>query len=192
MPRALDPRLKAFLDAKVAVAAHDHLGVLAPWQYLVMAAHSCLGVIEEGGDNKGAMVELFQSTCGTPQGQAWCLDFVQSMLAWVEQMTGLKSPLNASEGVVPFWLGSPPVCRVTWPQPGDIVCYEFGTTGLGHCGIVIGNVEQTATLKVWQTIEGNTGPSGIIEREGDGVYLKSRKRGGSDSFRELGFLRPFV
>lgn len=184
MQRSLNPEVKTYLNTKVQVAAHDATGVLPAWQYMVLAAQACLG-IESGNP----LVVGFQSVVGPPSGQAWCLDFVQSMIAWVEGVKGLKSPLTASQGVLEFWRGN--LVKTLTPSPGDIVCYEFGTTGLGHCGIVVGNTAPDATLSIWQTIEGNTTPSGIIERTGDGVYLKSRKRGGSDSFRELGFLRPF-
>lgn len=186
MQRTLSPLLKTFFDKELPVVGFDGKGVIALSDLIVFAGHSCLGVVEQGLDNHGPMVEAFQNTVGNAPGSAWCMDFVQSVVSYVEQARGLKSQLCASGSVLSVWNSSPNSMRVTSPAPGDIVLWELGTSNKGHCGILTGT-----GLDKWFTIEGNTSPSGIIEREGDGVYSKVRKRGGSNDFHELGFLRPF-
>ena len=46
-----------------------------------LAAEACVGIREQGGNNKGPLVELMQKTVdGKAQAEAWCMAFVQSML----------------------------------------------------------------------------------------------------------------
>lgn len=59
------------------------------------------------------------------------------------------------------------------PRPGSIFLMQKGKTGSGHAGIVT-----AVEGNIIKTIEGNTSPSPVSadrDREGDGVYEKSRK-----------------
>lgn len=152
---------------------------------LLSAAASCLGITEEGGDNCGPMVELFQSVVSTPQAQPWCVDFIQACVSYVEAITGKQSLLACSQSVVDLWDRSVP-SRVQTPRPGDLILWELGTTGKGHCGIITSIDSLT-----YSTIEGNTNDSAGIIRNGNGVFSKSRAKGGSKTFVELGFLRVY-
>lgn len=179
MTRRCPAALAAFLDSKNLQAAH-------PTQILVEAAQACVGICEVGGDNKGPMVELFQSAISRPLEQSWCLDFVQAMVSYVELKTGITSSLAATELVLNLWDCEKGYSEVIQPQAGDIVIWQFKGTVHGHCGIVTGSDDTH-----WLTIEGNTSDSVDIDRNGDGVYEKRRQKGGSKTMLELGFLSVF-
>lgn len=180
MGRVVPEKLRLFLDHKF-----NGLYPSNATEIMIRAAEFCTGIIEQGKDNSGEMVELFQSTVGTPVGQAWCLDFVQSMIGYAELVSGDTSPLEASENVLHLWDNSKQR-QIPFPLRGSIVCWRFGETPRGHCGIV------TATpMRVIETIEGNTSPSSIVEREGDGVYKKIRAREGTSVMSICGFLKVF-
>lgn len=177
MNRHLPPILKEDFDA---------LGLpdtLLPAELFVQVALSCEGVTEFGGDNKGPIVELFQGSISMAMQQSWCLDFVQACVAYVEAARGIQSNLPASELCLQLWNESP---HVDYPKRGDLIVWQMGNTHKGHVGIIVEDGGLT-----WNTIEGNTGPGGEIERNGDGVYRKKRKKGGSVTFREKGFIRVF-
>lgn len=183
MPRSLPLALKEHFDSLIsgeAVAMNDPAGLLC------LVALSCVGVKEVGGDNRGPMVELFQSVVSSPKGQSWCADFVQSCIAYVEAVKGVQSPLTDADFVLKLWDDNRAYHAVTPPRRGDLILWRFGDTIQGHCGIVLGG----DSLR-YQTVEGNTSDSTGIDRNGDGVYPKNRAKGGSSTFRELGFLRAF-
>ncbi|MGW0578752.1 hypothetical protein ACWD25_22925, partial [Streptomyces sp. NPDC002920] len=98
------------------------------------------------------------------QGQSWCMTFT----SWVAMRAGVPSifprGVDCSAGVT--WFTS--AARWSWyPALGAQVFY--GTSGQDHTGIVYA---YDATF-IW-TIEGNTSDTG--SNEGDGVYLRKRKR----------------
>lgn len=179
--RVLPPELKTYLDGKV-ISKPD----ATPDVVIQQAASACVGITEQGGDNKGKWVELFQSTLSEPSSQSWCMDFVQSCIAYAEVTKGVVSGLAATEGCLDLWNKSSATHQVKKPIKGDIVIYQMGNTEKGHCGIIIGEDGDR-----WLTIEGNTSPSSEIDRNGDGCYVKKRIKGGSVTFREVGFLRVF-
>lgn len=151
---------------------------------LVSAALAFSGVTEEGGDNQGYLVRAFQSAAGKPAGQSWCLDFVQACIAYVEHVKGIESPFPTTELCLDLWNRSP---HRKDPAPGDVVIWRHADTYAGHCGIVVNCVSELLS-----TVEGNTSSiSGVVERNGDGVYFKNRPLGGTAKFPMLGFVRPF-
>lgn len=158
-----------------------------PDELLVSTAIACSGVTEVGGENRGRLVELFQTSVNRPEGQSWCLDFVQACIAYVEAVKGIQSPLIATEGCMDLWQKS---AAANPERPGDVVIWQFGTAWQGHCGILI-----SRDLMHYHTIEGNTSPSREQDsaevRNGDGVYFKNRPVGGMRPFIQKGFVRPF-
>lgn len=158
----------------------------SPTELLIGLAKACVGIHESGGNNEGSEIEIFQSSCGTPQGQSWCLDFLQSLIDYVEYSSGIVSPVFATQGVCDLWNRTPMERRLRSPMPGDIILWRHGKTIHGHCGLVIAESEES-----YETIEGNTTDENEINREGDGVYSKSRKKEGSSDFVLLGFIRCF-
>lgn len=154
-----------------------------PTLMLIAVARSCVGInITQNSE----IISLFQSTVSRPMGQSWCLDFLQSCIAYVEDIYGIVSPLPATELCTALWGTAPNQCKGMPRQPGDILVWELGNTIHGHVGLLIGE-----TSVLYQTVEGNTTNSQFIENQGDGVYLKNRAKGGTATFKELGFVRVF-
>lgn len=173
--------LVEYLDAKIVTPN------TSPVILLLQTAQACVGITEVGGDNKGPMVEAFQSSVGTPEAQSWCMDFVQALVAYVELKCGIQSMLPVSEGVLPLWDMAHEDLSPISPSPGDLILWQLGATPHGHCGIVTG-----MDPSHYFTIEGNTSSAKEIDRNGDGVYSKTRLKGGSVTFRQVGFLRAFT
>jgi len=156
---------------------------------LVLEARRWIGVKERGGDNKGPEVEIFQRVVdGIARGEAWCACWVQMCMAMVSWREGALSLVHRSESVREIWEGTPVICRVGVPQPGDLILWRKGETRQGHIEIV----SLVISKIVVEAISGNTGPGAGIVREGDGIYAKKRDLRGAGEMKLLGFIRPFV
>lgn len=185
MKRILDPKLKTWFDSRLLNPSPlPFTDPKDPVKMLILTGCSTQG-ISESGDNQGPMIELFQSTIGRAEKEAWCLGLIQSLVAYVEGF-GFVSGLFPTEHCLTAWANS--ACmRPIVPQAGDITIYRFGETSKGHAALITSISE-----KSYRTLEGNTSPTAdAIEREGDGVYLKTRPKGGIGEMKEMGFLRPF-
>jgi len=162
---------------------------------LLDEARKWLGTTEEGSDNCGQAVETFQRDVdGRAYAQSWCMCFALYCVHQAAKTTGLQSWLSDFSFCLTVWNASPLEARLQKPQPGAIVVYQFGNSIHGHAGIVEA-VSPDGVLMT--TIEGNTSPgvdvkSGIVvERNGDGVYRKTRQVLGTTTMRVKGFLLPF-
>jgi len=144
---------------------------------------------KETRNNVGPAVRRYQAATNLDPGAwPWCSAFcawaLEQWLADPEnvQWLALKSTTPAkwrpktalAYGFIRWAEARPATCVVlpdtAEPQPGDFVCYDFS-----HIGIV-----QRSMDKEWFTaIEGNTSgvrADGTPSRDGDGVYLKLRRR----------------
>jgi hypothetical protein len=191
--RNIKPKMIAFLDKKLGDngAAIEAIKRGDARTLMLQAALSCEGIREEGGNNRGPMVQLIQSTIGSANREAWCMSFVQTMIAYAEVKTGVKSPLVASEHCMTTWNKTPKTSRVKIaPLPGAVIIWQHGKTTNGHTGFVIG-----ADNKTILSIEGNTesglNSKGEVEREGGGVWRCKRGLNGNGSMKVVGFLIPF-
>lgn len=156
---------------------------------LVEEALCWLGTKEEKekGDNKGTEVEMFQKAVnGIAEGEPWCMAFVQFLIKLIEDKYSIQCLVFKSEHCMTVFRNSTPKVVKT-PQVGDLVIWRMGNTASGHVGIIVRLLGDGRM----ETIEGNTSDSTSIERNGDGVYLKNRSMKGSDSFRIMGYIRPF-
>jgi hypothetical protein len=167
---------------------------------LIDRARTFIGVTEQGGDNRGKDVEMFQRAVdGKASREAWCMCFVQHCVKETKaqlEKTGLYKKvfitLYPSEHCMTVWNKTNPKYRRTEPKKGYVVIWQYykngKATAQGHTGIVdsVSNDGKSSML----TIEGNTGPGGAIVREGDGVYAKTRSISGSSSMKIVGFLVP--
>lgn len=154
-----------------------------PKALLVQALMACKGVHEEHGNNNGAIVQLFQSTVGSPVHQAWCMDFQESAIAYVEQKLGVTCPLPATESTIFMadW-AKKNGCLEKEPVVGDQIIWSHPTGG-GHVGFIL------KTGDILETIEGNTSAADpAVVREGDCVAVKLRSPKGSASMHVLGFV----
>lgn len=180
--RQLPTDLEQFFDSIALVPDYTNCR-----EMFLNTARGCVGVREES-ENSGVLVSLFQQSLGTPQAPnlPWCAFMLQACLAYVEKKTGRLSALYPSAHCKTMWLNSKTELATTSPRPGDIVVWSVGEDGLGHVGVI-----ESMNSLVLHTIEGNTGPGTGYNRDGDGVYRRTRAKGGSKTFRELGFLRVY-
>lgn len=185
MKRHLPKALKEYFNALLA----NDIGVHSPDEMLRRVASGCIGVTEIGGDNKGPLVELFQATVGRPEGQSWCLDFLQACIAYVEEIKEIESALPATELCMGLWTYAPSENKSDTPKLSDLVVWQYGDTMHGHVGLIS---DISANGDFITTIEGNTTGSKGLDTNGDGVFQKTRRRFGMGQFRELGFLRVFA
>lgn len=182
-----------FLDAKLSSngLAQHAIDVKDARLLFGLAAESCVGIRENGGSNKGPMVELIQKTIGRAEGEPWCMSFVQTCLAYAELKTGVKSPVIPSEHCRTTWTATAKSLRVK-ARPGRYAIVVWGYEGKssGHVGIVLEAAYRNNVGTTFTTVEGNTNGRG--EREGDGVYFKTRDWFRTGSLVRLGFLKPFA
>jgi len=189
--RKIEQKMFDYIDDKLAKngLAQNAVEMNDSRLLFICAMESCVGIYESGGNNKGPMVSLIQETVGGPDHVAWCMSLVQTGLAYVEKKLKVTSPIFESEHCLTVWDKTSKKQRVKFsPKPGAIVIWQKGKTMSGHTGIV-----KEFGLESMLTIEGNTGPDtkAGLNRDGDGVYLKSRNKAGTKAMRVVGFLKPF-
>lgn len=130
-------------------------------QKVVAIAQGQIGVCEQPrGSNRGPQVDQYLASVGINFAAAWCAAFVY----WCHQQAGV-SGVPKTGGVLDMW-NKAPGNRVTQPQPGDVVIFDYGG-GTGHTGIIESVNGSTLT-----TIEGNTNDDG--SREGYEVARRQR------------------
>lgn len=152
--------------------------------------------VEKGGQNKGQVVEAFQKAVdGRAHGEPWCMSFVQYCLMQTDflvdemfaQSLGHRTIIHKTEHCMTAWKHSP--IRVDVPVVGSVMIWQKGSTSAGHCGIVVG-LDADDKDHVY-TVEGNTGPQDVVNREGDGVFLKKRSLTSGYTMKVKGFLIPW-
>jgi hypothetical protein len=166
---------------------------------LIVEASRWIGVIEEGGDNSGKVIELFQKTIDNKAvKEPWCCAFVQYCVREVDKAYEKKhegpnegTVLYPTEHCLTLWNKTPKIHRLIKPEIGCLILWQYFKHGEpttnGHIGIITKLVELNKIL----TVEGNTGPGKFIQREGDGVYEKERfwRSPYTSTMHVLGFLR---
>jgi hypothetical protein len=167
---------------------------------LSFEAKRWVGVLEEG-QNSGQLIQIFQRLVdGRAEGEPWCMCFAQYCIKMVDQFfaelfpkeLASESSIFRSEHCLTTWNKSPHL-RILEPVKGSLCIWQKfdgdKPTTSGHTGIVT-DVHEDGTISI---VEGNTAPqtSRMIEREGDGVYLKRYKRDhmSKGSLKLKGFLR---
>jgi len=149
---------------------------------------------------RSAELEKLMKEAGWQLGWPYCMSFVEAV--WVKTYRDLKAPndlLNfVRKSLNPSVINSYSTFKSHWlikkhPSPGSIMFLQKGFGGTGHAGIV---ESWTAGDPTFKTIEGNTNPapgSAEADREGDGIFRKSRKLDYLTSEKKLnllGFLEP--
>lgn len=194
--RQIEPKMVQFLDDRLkdnGLAQHA-IETKDARTLMVEAAKVCVGIREKTNNNDGPMVELIQETIGRANHEAWCMGFVQTMIAYAEFKTGVKSPVfdgdDGGEHCQTVWRKTPKDMRVKIsPLPGAIVIWRHGSSENGHTGILLGSDE-----RIFSAVEGNTTKgevNGRIVREGGGVYFTTRSRYGDGDMNIVGYLIPF-
>lgn len=186
--RKIQPELVKFIDEKLKSngSAQDALSRKDARSLLIYAAEACVGQREQGGNNKGKFVELCQKTVdGFAGSEAWCMAFVQSMVAYVEKKLDIVSPLFSSEHCLTTWLNTNKAQRVQFvPKAGAIIIWQHGKTQNGHTGFMMELHDDKM-----DTVEGNTGDASF--RDGDGCFARNRSTKQNGDMKVVGFLKPF-
>lgn len=149
------------------------------------AAAPWVGVKELNNDNRGEYIDMIGLTVDRKhKGEAYCMAWVQTILAFIELELNLVSPLKSTEGCLDLWESTGPHLKTTrYPLPGYIAVWQHGTSRAGHAGIVV-SVKDT----YFKTIEANSfGPDGVTQ----GIFYQERLFNDSGKMRLLGFCSPF-
>ena len=165
----------------------------------VYEAKRWLGATEQGGNNSGQLVEIFQKAVdGVASREPWCMAYVQSCVIRAEEMLSISHPgvdailvnaLHKSEHCMTVWAKTPAACRIPDPKVGAIVIWRHGNSTSGHTGIVMSVLPDGS----FYTAEGNTGSTAAgIVREGDGVYKKLRSKRQVGTMILVGFIDPWM
>lgn len=168
--------------------------------FLITEAQRWIGVTEINGDNTGQVVQLFQKAVDNKAiREPWCLAYVMFCIKHIDNMClrakmkeHKNSNLELTEHCMTLW-NSSVKNRVTKPMPGDLIIWQRYVNGkptsAGHVGII----EQVLPNGHFVTIEGNTSPTAdVIERDGDGVYRKTRTPQGDGTMKVVGYLRVWI
>lgn len=155
---------------------------------LIKVAETYLGTTD-GGTNSGATVEMFQRAVdGKAQKEPWCMAFVQFCVQQVQLNFSCTAVLFETEHCLTAWNRTPESHKFSVPAPGRIVVWRHGTSSNGHTGIVTKVMDSVH----FETVEGNTAPGdGVVERDGDGVYRKTRSMKTIGTMSVVGFIEPF-
>ena len=144
-----------------------------------------VGIVEDGGDNRGKWIEMYQAAVGIPAGSPWCAAFVRFRLEKSAEKLDREIPEGFPDsGWVPayeswakrngLWVPAR-TAELDDVRVGDLAVFWFeAKQRCAHIGIVVG----CPSTGIWTTVEGNTGPDTAtsVNRDGDGVYQKRRTR----------------
>lgn len=173
-------------------------GAIATVALGVFAGDADHNVVEVGANNRGPRIREYLASVGLGEGYAWCAAGVFYCWDYASEVTGEPNPLEAVplRGLVESYFEtfrnyvvSPESAPV-----GSLVLMKFGSNdrAYDHLGLLRKRIAP-GSLAGADTVEGNTGP-GIgtdpveREREGDGVYL--RTRGLEEGLKPLLFIDP--
>ena len=149
-----------------------------------------------GSDAEAQELLELMLRCGWQQGWAYCAAFCEAV--WRKAYENLGAPQELARGIANKLTPSVMESFYSWggditrsPVPGAIFFMQLGTTGKGHCGIVV-----RADGGRISTIEGNTCPDpadAAMDREGDGIFRRTRSMDFTARTKSLwlrGFLPP--
>lgn len=128
-------------------------------------AEGLVGVMEQGGNNTGPIVDKIIRANGGVIGEPWCGDG----MAYCYRLAGSKAVQRLWASVRAL-LGLFGIRATSSPKPGDLVRFTFDHVGMFVRDLGNGEIE---------SIEFNTGPSGAVSDSatgGDGVYRKVRDK----------------
>jgi hypothetical protein len=145
--------------------------------FLIAAAASLVGVREEGGTNRGQMIDLFLRGVNRQPGEPWCAAFVHHVGYWSHFASGAKRsgwplPPTASCKALAQYAREQQVLRKE-PHDGDVfLLWHAPIAQFAHTGIVervrdLGAMEGGTEWFDCDTIEGNSDAGD--SRDGDGA-----------------------
>lgn len=153
---------------------------------LVARALAGLGFHESGGNNMGEDVGEIQGTTGSftagGNGDAWCEDFIQVVIAFLEDCWGVESPVLASAHCMTTLRAALEVPGLVSPVPevGTMGLNQHGSTDSGHAmGILEVNDDEGTMV----TAEGNTSFANVRDGDSSGIRDRYQKYNGDLIFR---------
>lgn len=158
---------------------------------MVMAEIAAMGIAERGGNNMGIEVGEVQGVTGEytegGNGDAWCLDYAQCGIAFMEDFFGVESPIIASAHCMTTLRAAQKVPGLVTGicEVGTIALAQYGSTDSGHAMPVI-KVFPDGEM---ETSEGNTSFSSM--RDGDGSGIKTRNQFKNGLLMTRGFVRIY-
>lgn len=160
-------------------------------------------VREKTNHNDGPEIERWLRNVGLTKGNPYCQSFAYSM--FLEVQPELKGTMPLKTGRVSYnWeyaKRNPYKFKIITPnqialgihklEPGDIVVWATGDKNVrdfsGHTGFVLYQIDKES----FRTIEANTMPTNEgDQREGGGIYYRTRVFKYYWNFRLQGFIRP--
>ena len=188
MARKITDKMFSFIDSKLKTNGAAQLAITSKdaRSLFIYAAESCVGIKEEGGNNKGLyIVELQKTVDGEAGSEPYCMAAVQTWVAYVEKKLQVTSDLFTSEHCMTTWRKTAISKRVNKiPAPGAIIIWQNGSSDSGHTGVMLEYLGNKM-----DSLEANTGSGNM--RDGDGIYLKTRSTTNNGKLKVVGFLRPF-
>lgn len=182
--RHIHPAMRILLEAQLFPAG----GVSKAWltkdipACFIEAASALarVGVFEDGGNNMGELVGEVQSTIGsyTPggNGDSWCLEYAQVIIAVIEDYFGIESPVPAVKSCVDCWEKASVMSGMTTQDPtaGSLALGRHGNTWQGHAMPVVALLPDGKM----RTSEGNTSISNMTDGDGSGIKVRAQKKNG--------------
>lgn len=159
-------------------------GQTNPRACLIETAYSEVGVLETGGNNKGARIDQYRSVSLSKNvkgySDPWCAYFV----SFVYRTCKIPYKVTYSPRAREWFQDSK---KIVWrrnfqysviakkPRPGDLIGYMFNSGTIGHIEVLYDWKPESG---YFVAIGGNTSNSGSVLRDAnsqDGVRLKKRK-----------------
>lgn len=162
--------------------------ILSP-ALLVASANAFLGLGEDGGDNRGQMVELFLREVQQAPGQPWCAAFVYHVGYWSHydhrsKRSSWPLPATASCAYLGEWAAMRGVLRKDVALGDVFLKYDERLGRFAHTGIVVAvhepDPQEDRDVQLCTTIEGNTNDDG--SRNGHTTLRKVRRLNERDAF----------
>lgn len=135
----------------------------------VMLGWERADVREQGGNNRGPVVDKIIRKAGGTPGEPWCGDTVAAAYITVGSKVAKAKPRLFA--YVPYMRFLP---RVTGPLPGHVVGFDFNRDGTeDHTAMFVEWIDRAAGR--FRSVEGNTGTGGArSDGTGDGVHIRER------------------
>lgn len=196
--RQLDAGLKRLID-QAMIKRHGALAVLNAMRedkhnWLVWAVADAIVEMDvkelPSGSNKGPIVSKIQDTVGGPDPSAWCMSFVQTCIAWVEDACGIVSPIAAGEHVYTVFHQSYSKAMTQIPATGHIGCLNYPPSKSGHTFVLKSKVGLSAFTEEGNTTQG-LDSQGRPVRDGGGAHHCKRSLSEKPGLKFLGWLKPF-
>lgn len=156
---------------------------------VIAAANAFVGLKEEGGDNRGQVVEFMLAQVKQPPGQPWCAAFVYHIgySAHYDSRLGRSSwPLPATASCQDLYdFANPLEAVMTEPMEGDVfLVWRPKLKRFAHTGFVVSVddvlEEPGGPRYLCTTVEGNTNTDGSAN--GNAALRRARTFGASDRF----------